>query len=108
MVGDQLTSSCLVPDQNSVRVCKGEGWPRDPGGKRQRGWTGERERQGRRQTSGQAREGPAGPGRVALWSGGGWGAGDDHSHFEQIENRLEENPETRGRQAPRSVAQEER
>lgn len=69
MVGDQLTSSCLVPDQNSVRVCKGEGWPRDPGGKRQRGWTGERERQGRRQTSGQAREGPAGPGRAALWSG---------------------------------------
>lgn len=34
--GDQLTSSCLVPDQNSVRVCKGESWPRDPGGKRQR------------------------------------------------------------------------
>lgn len=100
MVGDQLTSSCLVPDQNSVRVCKGEGWPRDPGGKRQRGWTGERERQGRRQTSGQAREGPAGRAERlcgAEESGRGvGGGGDNHSHFERIENRLEENPETRG------------
>lgn len=34
--GDQLISSCLVPDQNSVRVCKGESRPRDPGGQRRR------------------------------------------------------------------------
>lgn len=34
--GDQLVSSCLVPDQSWVRVGKGEGWPRDAGGMRQK------------------------------------------------------------------------
>lgn len=32
--GDQLVSSCLVPDQSWV--CKGEGWPSAAGGTRQR------------------------------------------------------------------------